>query len=642
MKMLIDFNVNHKLTFAICTIFGALLSHPLPVFAAGADSAARSPFISRQNSQLPSYDQGGNHLKSLSPSASALLKNVRPEEMKNLMILNASSLFDTEHPLSLAQIQTKVFEEDKRFFIDFSNIADREEKSRAVKQLKHLLGVGFSSDMLMIGQYKGELIYTPIENDNRQLVERALKRKSSPLVSLTDKRIPPSVKSGSPMVPHVAFYLEVDKLITKDECSFPASPIWNFGEKELCKNANISLIYRVNWMRSLALGVAGSATPDAKLVRISLDADSAGAGVYLNNSLDIHKQKLGLNLKLDDWWRSYTTSAIAKDYKFSISSSNNIPSILKTLPANNQNKEYTERVSSAFEIGASVGTDLEKDNAKAKMEASASYTQTRMLIFNTAEYRIVRSAPNAQHISFIWERENAATAESLLSKYTGVVWDDSHPIATNKINPIAYQGFTPNFDVVYKAAPNATGSTTFTIDSSVNLWPVTTAAYYHFYGIGQHLSFQAQEHWQHYRRVAKSVPFEVDWNHPVFTGGRPVNLQLGQFNDQCISYGDNAKVEIASCKLDSREQSFIYDHYGRYVSASDTKKCLDIDNLHSFQACNMNLSQLWKWVDHSDHLQNEYRNKYLAHDGENLVSVSGDEKNHDMRIITRFTNIFSR
>ncbi|WP_438878283.1 leukocidin family pore-forming toxin, partial [Bacillus cereus group sp. Bce027] len=83
-----------------------------------------------------------------------------------------------------------------------------------------------------------------------------------------------------------------------EECTFKNSHLWDKGTRVFCDNPNISLIYRVNYERSLQFGTTGSATPDAKIVRISLDDDTTGAGIHLNDKLS---------------WRQYAADYLTLD-----------------------------------------------------------------------------------------------------------------------------------------------------------------------------------------------------------------------------------------------------------------------------------------------------------------------------------------
>lgn len=102
-------------------------------------------------------------------------------------------------------------------------------------------------------------------------------------------------------------------------------------------------------------------------------------------------------------------------------------------------------------------------------------------------------------------------------------------------------------------------------------------------------------------------------------------------------------LELGTCDIDSFSQSFIYDRLGRYVSAKDTTKCLDIENLSEFQECNSNLGQQWRWREKSDLLQNQWLGNYLAHDvnDNQLVSASEQSEHIKLRTLTDYTNIYA-
>lgn len=570
-------------------------------------------------------------------AAAAMFANVGTAYTKNIIYINGENLKNNSNILSFKKLKERVIRGENSYFFDFSAINHYKDRDAAKKTLQQLFGVRFDEDMVLIGLYKNDLIFTPMYPDEAHLMRQALSRNTEEQKKRNRDPVSYVGKAETSTLPHVAFYLDVNQKISDKKCSFPISHVWDRGEKSFCHQANIALVYRVNLMRSLTHGTVGSATPDAKLVRISLDEESAGAGIQLNSALSAVTSDPG-QTAFNGWARTYTTSAIAKDYKFSLSASNNKASILKTFPASNLNASYQNVNTSGFEVGVSGGTE----SSKAKLEAKYSYNQSRSLVYHTQDYRVERSASNGQNISFTWARDQYSTAESLLSKKTGPIWDYEYPVDSKRIRPTSYQGFVPNFDVIYRAAPSTAGTTTFTIDSSVNIWPVYTAAFTHYYVLGGHIFFQGQEAWQKYHRVGKGISFDVDWNHPVFTGGRPVNLQLGGFNNMCIGYGDKAAVEMTTCDLNSAAQSFIYDQYGRYQSAVETGKCLDSSNLGEFQTCNASLSQRWKWVKDTDLLQNEFRDQYLGHDTQRkrLVSVPQGSINIGVRTITKFTDIF--
>lgn len=574
-------------------------------------------------------------------SANVMLGSIDQEKQKNLIYINALSI-KNEDDLSFFKLRNNVLENGARYLIDFSDGYDETQKKAAKEKIKNVIGVSFSGDWLVVGMYKGDLIYTPFDSVNDSLLNIALSRKGGE-EGVKSKSF---LKSDDKLtLPHIAFYLEVNRPITDAECTFDVSPIWDRGSKSFCSKANIALVYRVNLMRSLAFGVTGSSTPDVKLVRISLDSESSGAGIQLNEALVQKTEDVGYNL-LDGWYKSYTTSAIAKDYKFSIGASNSTASILKTFPVSNLNNSYENRDTSGFEIGVTGSAGVGPDGPKTQIDAKYSYNQSRTLVYKTEDYRVARSANNAQNVTFTWERDQYPTASSLLYKTTATIWGGADPIDLKRIKPISYQGFVPNFDVVYKANPEATGTTRFTVASSVNLFPIYSAAYKHYYVFGGHLSFQSKDSWVKNRRFNADTFFDVDWGHAVFSGGRPVNLQLAGFNNKCVSFGGQSKIEIATCDLTSSKQSFIYDSYGRYSSAMNMHKCLDAKNSKSFNTCDSSLSQRWKWDESSDNVKDVFSGKYLAHDIASSNIVYSDSKdsvgNINVNTITKYTDIFSK
>ncbi|TQP35230.1 hemolysin, partial [Vibrio cholerae] len=393
---------------------------------------------------------------------------------------------------------------------------------------------------------------------------------------------------------HLAYYINVNRKITDDECTFPIARISrNEGDKNFCQSPNIALIYKVNLMRSLQYGTSGSATPDAKLVRISLDEDTTGAGIFLNEELTwTRTDRETPALILDGWIIDYSTSAIAQDYRFSLAASNSKASIIKSLP-DNLNSKYEQKIISGFDIGVGAGLEINKDGPKGKLDVSGKYSQQRHLTFNTQDYKVERTAKNAQNVSFSWIRDQYATASSLLTRKTGTIFAKDYSVDHSRIKPLSYKGFVPSLDVIYMADTSESGTTDFMIDSSVNIRPIYTGIYSHMYVVGAHNSFHGFEDMDLRRRVNVETKFTVNWNHPVFAGTRTVNLQLGGHDNLCITNIDG-KWQSKPCDETAVSQSFVYDQYGRYVSLVDGK-CLDSSDLTTPQVCSLNLNQRWEW-----------------------------------------------
>ena len=191
-------------------------------------------------------------------------------------------------------------------------------------------------------------------------------------------------------VPNITFYLNIHYLIPSSKSTFYNSTLWHEkGERNFCHNPHISLIFQVNLQRSLSYGTSGGSTPDAKIVRICADENTGGAGIHLNDSL-LWKGYGADYVTLDAFFKEWSSSAIAKDYTVNINASSGKASVLKTSPANNANHEYEFTDTSGFTLGITGGVEGDKKGAKAKLEASASYTQSRSIKFKTHDYKMER------------------------------------------------------------------------------------------------------------------------------------------------------------------------------------------------------------------------------------------------------------
>ena len=563
-------------------------------------------------------------------------------------LLNVSA----DNEVVFNKMRHHVIDGGEKYLIDAD---DRQSLRNTVEMrtaVQNLLGIVFDQDRLLVSRYKGQILYTPYNSqDDIELPELIAN------LDAMDRDVAPSTlreyraRNGAgeqTSLPHLAFYINLFHPMSVQECTFPVSHVWpDAGTANFCERANISLIYRVNWERSLQYGTTGSATPDAKIVRITLDDDVSGAGIHLNDSLDFRATKPGYT-GVNSYYRDWSTDAYAQLYRFSVKASNNKAAILKTTPSTNINPQYEKTEASGFSLGVSaeLGTE-DSQGAKGLLIPSAVYEQSHSLTFNTEEYSIQKANPSDREVMFTWERSQYASRDSLLSKSTSAVFDShvTYPVDTSRISPIAYSNFTPRFDVIYKAKSNETGTTTFSLDASVLMRPLYTGGFLYFYFIGAHIAYEAFETDDLDQMVTAHAGFTVDWNHPVFTGGYPVNLQLGSFNNRCLSYDDDFNLTAQECSLISKHQAFIYDSMGRYLSTLDTSMCLDGDDLSQLKRCDARLSQRWQWLEDSDHLQNTLSCDLLSHDTGSaalLMTPAGYQSSiTSQRTMTSFTSIYN-
>jgi len=552
------------------------------------------------------HQQEGENIGTRSKAAVAMLSHLPPEQAKTIVYVNVNSLKNRGNIVTMERINRDVFENGKHYFIDFSDTSNSAESDNLRKYFEKIIGVDFFENWLVIGSYKGALIYSPLSSQSDPLLNIAAGRTGTP------RHTPQARLSGSSF-PIEAFYEDVyhrittDNFVNDNECKFSNvwPPFWPSEEQAFkviyCKDANISLVYRINLMRSFSSGE--SPTPDAKLVRISLDSESSGPGISLNPYLWHINQPSVLssfdpNYKDGRWDTAITTSAIAKDYQFSIEGSNSKATILKTYPQYDLAVSYNNSVTSTLE----VGVDAKISPTDPSLSFGTKTSLARSLSYNTQDYTVVRNSKNNSQISFTWQRDQYPTAASLLDQTANYPAGatSAYPIVESRIQPISYTGFTPNFDVVYKASPNASGHTVFTIKSSVNLWPIRSGLYYWRFST----EAGAKDEWQTYRRITAEKSIDVNWDNPVFLGRRPVNLQASRMPDTCLSAAADGKIRGEKCDLKSLSQSFIYDEKYRYMGVI-TKTCLDAANLITLQPCNGSLSQRWKWLPNSEHLENQ-------------------------------------
>ncbi|EJL6681042.1 leukocidin family pore-forming toxin [Vibrio cholerae] len=558
--------------------------------------------------------------------ANGIISSLQSEE--GLIYLNGHELLNNQERTNFKSYNTpnyetlnkRIIQNGELLLVDFSDILLETSKNEAKAAFSKIMGITFDVDVILVTRYKNKMMFTPIENSvgndgsvDIDVISNALSKANFDESNEdVDKRA-----NESSNLYHLAYYINVNRKITDDECTFPISRNnRERGNKNFCQSPNIALIYKVNLMRSLQYGTSGSATPDAKIVRISLDEDTTGAGIFLNEELTWTETDMLSTLNpllpiVDGWIRDFSTSAIAQDYTFSLAASNSKASIIKSLP-DNLNSKYEQKIISGFDIGVGTGLELNKDGPKGKLDVSGKYSQQRHLTFNTQDYKVERTAKNAQNVSFSWIRDQYATATSLLNQKTSTMFTANYSVDHSRIKALSYKGFVPNLDVIYMADTSESGTTDFIVDSSVNIRPIYTGVYRHFYAVGAHHSYHGFEDMDLRRRINVETKFIVDWNHPVFAGTRAVNLQLGGHDNLCITNIDG-KWESKQCDETSVSQSFVYDQYGRYVSLADGK-CLDSSDLTTSQTCSLNLNQKWRWNEEDKNLDLlTSRQKILGH-----------------------------
>lgn len=552
----------------------------LGLYAAGSHAA------------IPETQQIGE----LSQLASDVIQRI-PDE-RDIVYINMNDLLkssDITNELQYTEIENNVLNSGKKYFIDLSDIIDTSEKNFAHNFIKNIFGITFPNDVILITEYKDSLSFSPIDSADSPLIEdldaEQMTWEPEPWARTSDG-------STAATLPIKTYFIKINEPISRSECTFPRSTLfpYKYGSVYICGNnstsPHITLNYKISYMRSKPLSNSSGTTPDQKLVRVSLDED-AGAGILLNDVFRKEYSTVAVDdgSIVDGWILEFLSSGIAQYYNFNVLASNKKASILKTFPSNNLNSQTSTTDVSGFEIGATAKADVSlKDGPTVGAGASASYSEQRRFTYKTADYKVIRTPYSGQKIGFKWEREQYATADSIRNIFTTDIFQGPYPVDTNLVNEIGYRGFVPNFDVVFGADPDMTGSTSFSLESSVGIKPTYHRLYRHF------VFHSYQGHDVAPRNVTISNSFTVDWDAAIFKGAFPVYLQLGGDHDNsCLSVASNGTVGTSVCNKDSTAQSFIYDK-DKYISVAQPTKCLDSSHLSQLSTCSdTSFSQKWRW-----------------------------------------------
>ena len=572
----------------------------------------------------------------MSPSGVNIITQLtNPEQV---IYINANTLLEerNQERLNFDSIKNQVLKNKKKYLIDFSSIEDDEDKNLAFAKVSKVIGISFDDDFLIISAFNNSILYSPISSPEDPSLITVMERENTTLSKTTDKT---TENLGSPVL---SFYVEVNRPISEKECTFTRQTPWDtpVSKRVYCDSANISLIYQVEFLRSFAVRHGSNTTPDKKLVRIRLAGDATGSGIHLNDDIKgYYRYRTGTGLILDGWTAANDYDAIALDYKISVSADNNKAKILYKYPSSNVQSNYEHKEIEGFTIGGTTGGEIGKDGPKGKLEVTGSYESTSWLTYPTTDYAIKLSTPDNKTFITTSDREQFRDPSTLRKQHTSNALFQSPKqdiLDKQKLKPIGYSNFTPQMEVFYAAGPDEVGTTDFVIDTSVQFSPIFFGTYRHYIGVGGWYSYQGRSYTP--RRVHAKRTFRVDWQHPIFTGGNPVNLQVGSHPNRCITTNDNHEILLETCDSNALDQSFIYDELGRYKSTQNTSMCLDAVDLSKLAICTHSLSQRWKWRPGTDQLEELYSNQLLSAsvDGKSLML----SYTSNSRVFTSYTNIY--
>ncbi|MDM5065432.1 leukocidin family pore-forming toxin [Aeromonas salmonicida] len=506
---------------------------------------------------------------------------------------------------NLEQIQKKVMFQKENYVIDFSDILSASEKEKAKYELQKHIGVSLPGDILVISPYKNSILLTPLDNYD------ALYVSDEGVNSIQDDS---SINGLSDEPPHgYTFYVKQNKTFYNN-CSFLKSPNHtSVGIREMCyEEPFISLIYKISFQRSFKYGAAS----DRKIVRVSIDNDNDGTGMKVTSNLGHGYQEISRSW-LGQYYGVFSTDAIARNYGVNISTPNTSELTLVTLQPRNENPGVDVQVTNNIALGVSLSS-----NPKEAIKVETSMNQSRTLSYKTFEYKYELSTPNPHQGNFKWTRSQFSSPQSLL-KFDGS-GSFQYPVEKSRLSAISHSNFIPFLDIAYEAASTYHGTARVNIDANMEIAP-----YYHSAqnkcGFPHNHCYSGLDEKDQKKNLTHSTYFNVDFNHPAFTGTKPVTLRLGSLGNRCIDATSAAQLISMQCTKNYNSQAFIYDEKKRYESLRFNGRCLeDANGSLKLNVCTENLNQKWEWVPKSDKLKNLLSGKYMAHSGKGDLGVANE------------------
>ncbi|WP_339386913.1 leukocidin family pore-forming toxin [Vibrio caribbeanicus] len=523
----------------------------------------------------------------------------------NINYINLNEISDETLQKSLSAISDNVINDNAKYLLDFSQLEDNDKIEHYQKQIQSRIGMSIFTSFLAITNYQGSMLFTPISDSLDPQIQRLNEDNSRP----RSRRKRRSVQKISP--PKLSFYVSLNKQFSESDCLFPRVTPWldtQPAQSFYCSSsANISLIFQVEFLRSLKNEKDQLNVPDKKLVRISF-YEELGAGFHLNDSFgQVMDTSNPTTTLIHGWSDIHGYSAIAKSYTINIIGQSDLQ-ILEKRPATNIQSNYSHREVSNFSIGVSSNLS----NPKEALSITGTHTEGRWFSYNTTDYKVNISTPNPTTFSVSWIRDQYDTADSLIERRTSAILpglDLETFINPKNVKEVGYKNFTPQMSVTYGVDAHKQGYSYILVDANVEYSPVYVGR---FLEGGWYYSYNGFVAQTKTASVAKLIG--VDWSHPVFTGRRPVSLQLGIFNNRCLSRDKENRLSVNECNLHDFDRLFIYDGFKRYISASNQHLCLDGASigLVTLEPCSQALSQKWEWENHR--LKNLFQNRYLTHD----------------------------
>jgi len=529
----------------------------------------------------------------------------------------------TEKLKKLQTLEAEILDAKKMYTFDFSDTANNKTEADEVDQ-EFLDAFGFSFDcgILIASHQNGMLTFTPVSNKTnpdlkdmgmkKKDVEKIIEEHAAEAEKADSRSTPPKDFTDYSGIPMIKF--QVQHIINIHRCTWTTA---HHGQVNLCPTKpgedgpGVHLVFEVSLFRSVAID---GETIDNKYVRINCNSESCGAGFRLGDEISVI-DKDDTVLETSKWGKGvsgmWTTSAIAREYWVSVSADGS-KAKLKDKKPEQVDTGHEMTIGSSQTVGVNGGVEGNTANAG----VSAEKTEEKTLSFHLQDYTM-ETRHSRQKAKWVYGRSNGRkyAQDYIAEGYdtmsfkggTGGGWEfDQFTTVNNEllsVNSQSYSGFTPQFDATFitNDGGSTRGTTKFSITSGV--W-ATPFVFWETYSTGIAFSTYAyhgyneqygDEELEKTFRQEFTKKFTVNWDHPVFSGYKPVYIHPQGFNDRCITVNSQGGVSFEKVDTESVFQAFLYKRDYHLESVSKRGYCLDSTNLMQLQRCNAVLSQKWQW-----------------------------------------------
>jgi hemolysin len=548
--------------------------------------------------------------------------------------------------LEFSEITRRVLGRGEIFLFDFSGNKSEQGLGIAKAEFRKMVSpISFKENAVVVSRYNGKVMLTPVNTDKADEFLDIFHRVEQESI-LSDVALETDVSAQSDFykqVPMIEQYINAKFNI---RCSME-----NFTQLgDLCRNGSADLKYLVTMASSKKAGVINN----AKFLRITFGDSAQGAGITLNESMKtVHSETVGNDTK-------HLSSPFIGSANFKVgvrSSSNTGISVFNSFPENiNPSSQVSEEVKNTFSL--TLAGDPKNISASGTITTERSHRITN----ESREYKITKRLTNngsdrpniINEAQFSWDREMYNTAKDHM-KWYGIVnsGNRSDPLKYDNISIMAYRNFMPRFDATFvNETVGKGGIGEFYVKYNIN--PVSILSNGNvlcsMYGCNTKFSGVIIKE---SGTVSLEQPIEIDWDHPIFTGRWPVNLQLAGVEAKCLSLNENitSQIGVVTCNLTTDyNQGFFMDQQGRYQSVSKSDYCLQRNYAEvnkkdvSIGRCSNDatLRQYWQWD--GEKLLNKLFNEQLFINPTNneLILAATKPNNSFMAVAySRFLDLFN-